>query len=235
MRMDREAYKRGLLIGLVGAVLTLMGDFLLGANPAAGVTTGVAMVDMFADAFSNSDLRMVLGGMCGAIGIPMSGVGYYQLGQLLKREKGTMLWLYQAAVLAFTGLAGAGTHVSCAVIPLLYKWIAGSDPELAAAVAEKYASCFMMPMTVIFGVLLFAALAWQAVVIARGRTIYPSYAVFYNMVFGVIAAYVLACIIGNNAVGNGIGTGAISIGHIWMFGMMLWKLPQEQRADARQP
>lgn len=226
--MERSAYKHGLVIALAGAILNLIGDLLIGANPAASITTGVAMVDMFADAFHNSDLRMVMGGLLGAIGIPLEGVGYYQLYHLLKNEKGVMPVIYKINVLAYIGLAGAGTHLNCAAIPLLYKWIAVSDPELAAAVAEKYANYFMMPATIIFGGLLFAALVYQSIVIAKGRTVYQKRAVFYNMVFGVIAAYAAAAIVGNNVVGNGIGTGAISIGHIWMFGMMLWRLPKEQ-------
>lgn len=45
--MERNMYKRGLVIALVGAILNL------------------------------------IGGLLGAIGIPLQGVGYYQLYQLL--------------------------------------------------------------------------------------------------------------------------------------------------------
>lgn len=221
--------QRGLAIGFIGAVITLIGDLLIGANPAAAEMTGVMMVDMFRDAADNSDLRMVVGGMIGAIGISLTGVGYFQIHQLLRHRKGVMPYVYQLSALMYTGLAGAGTHLNCAAIPMLYKWIAASDKALAISVTEKYANCFMMPPTILFGVLLLAALAYQAAVIGKGETAYPRRAVFYNMVFGVIAAYALAAIVGNNVVGNGIGTGAISIGHLWMFGMLLLKCPNEYR------
>ena len=227
--MDPGRFQKGLAIGLVGAVLTLIGDLLIGANPASAELTGVMLVDMFMDAAGNSAVRMVWGGMLGAVGIPVTGVGYYQIYQLLKHRKGVMPYVYRVSTLLFIGLAGAGTHLSCAAIPMLYQWIAASDPSMAVVVTEKYASCFMMPPTILFGVLLLAALSYQTVVIWQGETAYPRHAVFYNMVFGVIVAYMAAAIIGNNVVGNGIGTGAISIGHIWMFGMMLFKCPEEYR------
>lgn len=169
---------------------------------------------------------MVLGGMLGAIGISFTGVGYFQISQFLKDGKGILPRVYQLSTLMFIGLAGAGTHLSCAAIPMLYKWIAVSDPELAVTVAEKYANCFMMPPTVIFGILLLASLVYQTVVIWKKETAYPRHAVFYNMAFGVIAAYALAAVIGDNVIGNGIETSAISIGHLWMFGMMLLKCPR---------
>lgn len=219
-------------IALIGAAITLLGDILIGANPAATELTGVMMLDMFQDAADNSEVRMILGGMLGAVGISFTGVGYYQIYQFLKHRRGVMPYVYQLSTLLFIGLAGAGTHLSCAAIPMLYKWIAESDPALAAVVTIRYANCFMMPPTILFGVLLFVALIYQTVVIWKEETAYPRYAVFYNMVFGVIAAYTAAAIIGNNVVGNGIGTGAISIGHMWMFGMMLFKCPEEYRLQA---
>lgn len=232
--MVSERFQKGLAVGLGGAVITLIGDLLIGANPAAGELTGVMMVDMFLDAVGNSSLRMILGGMLGAVGISFTGVGYYQIYQLLKHRKGLMPYVYQLSTLLFIGLAGAGTHLSCAAIPMLYQWIAASDPTLAAVVTEKYANCFMMPPTILFGVLLIAALIYQTVIIWKRETAYPRRAVFYNMAFGVIAAYAAAAIIGNNAIGNGVGTGAISIGHIWMFGMMLVGCPNEYRLRGKE-
>lgn len=230
--MEWGRFERGLAIGLGGAAVTLLGDLLLGANPAAVGQTGSAMVDLFRDAAGNSEVRMVLGGMLGAVGIPFTGVGYCQLHRLLKHRKGVMPRMYQLAALLFIGLAGAGTHLNCAAIPLLYQWIAASDPALAVAVTEKYANCFLMPPTILFGVLLLAALLYQTAVIWKGETAYPRRAVFYNMAVGVVAAYAAAAAIGNNRVGNGIATGAVSIGHIWMFGMLLLRCPEEYKRPA---
>lgn len=215
----------------MGAILTLIGDFLLGANPAAE-TTGSAMVDMFVDAAGNSGLRMALGGMLGAIGIPLEGVAYFQINRILKGNGGILSHIYRFSILMYIGLAGAGTHLGCAAIAMIYQWVSAADPVLAVDVAEKYASYFMMPPTVLFGVLLLIALIYQTVLIGRGKTVYPRHAVFYNMVFGMLAAYLLAAVIGNNVVGNGIATGAVSIGHIWMFGMMRLHFPEESETTS---
>ncbi len=103
--MDPVKYKKGLAIAFIGAAMTLIGDFLIGANPAAPELTGVMMADLFRDAAGNSDLRMVLGGMLGAVGISFIGVGYFQIYQLLKNQKGVMPFIYWVSALMYIGLA----------------------------------------------------------------------------------------------------------------------------------
>ena len=128
--------------------------------------------------------------------------------------------LYQAAVLAQTGIAGA-SHLSCAVIALLLKWIAPTDPDLAVDAVLKYTYCILTPMTVIFGVLLFIALLYIFILIIKGGTPYPKHAAFYNMAFGAGVFMLIGAVIGNNTIGNGISTAAVSMGTLWMFSMML--------------
>lgn len=221
--MTQKQYKITLLLGIIGAVLTIFGDFLIGANPAGGsaITTGSPMLDAFADSTAGSDLRLVLGGMLGLIGLPLEGAAYFGIGKfLLKDRKGVMPILYQAAVLAQTGIAGSA-HLSCAVIALLMKWIAPADPNLAVDAVLKYTDYILTPMTVIFGVLLFIALIYQFILIVRGSTPYPRYAAFYNMALGAGVFMLIGAVIGNNTIGNGISTAAVSMGTLWMFSMML--------------
>lgn len=45
--MDNKKFRNGMFFGIVGAILTLLGDLLIGANPASEITTGSQMVDMF--------------------------------------------------------------------------------------------------------------------------------------------------------------------------------------------
>ena len=217
--MENKYYRNGLLLGITGALITILGDFMIGANPPADVATGIVMLDMFMNAVHNSNLRLVIGGMLGVIGTIITGIGYWRIYEtLIKKHGGVMAFLYKLAVLAFIALAGTGVHLPCAVIPLLYKLIAPSDPALAIQVAEKYANYVMMPPMLIFGGLLFIALVYQIFRFGTGKTPYPRWALIFNLIFGVIPPYLLAALIGNNVVGNGIGTAAVSIGHLWMFG-----------------
>ncbi|MBR1383074.1 MAG: hypothetical protein IJ555_04595 [Ruminococcus sp.] len=50
--MDNRKFRNGMLFGILGAILTLLGDLLIGANSASDITTGSQMVDMFIDAAS---------------------------------------------------------------------------------------------------------------------------------------------------------------------------------------
>ena len=76
--MTQKQYKTTLLLGIIGAVLTLIGDLLICANPAGGsdITTGSSMLDAFVDSAATSDFRLVLGGMLGMIGLPLEGAAY---------------------------------------------------------------------------------------------------------------------------------------------------------------
>ena len=225
--IKKLSYRTALLCGCIGALLTLIGDILIGANPACNITTGVAMLDMFVGAAKNSDLRMAIGGLIGAIGIPITGIGYMQIYRHFKDHKGIMPKVYQISTFAYMTLAGAGVHLPCAVIPLLYEWIAGTDEQLAIQVAEKYANYFMMPLMAIFGCLLLAALVYQTIIILKGKTSFSKRAALYNMAIGVVISYILAAVIGDNIIGNAIGTGAISIGHLYMFMMFMIDRPKD--------
>ena len=221
--MTQKQYKTTLLLGIMGAILTLIGDLLIGANPAGGsdITTGSSMLDAFADSAATSDFRLVLGGMLGMIGLPLEGAAYFGIGKyLLKNQRGIMPILYQTAVLAQTGIAGSA-HLSCAVIALLINWIAPIDASLAVDVALKYTYDILTPMTIIFGVLLFIALVYLFVLMIKGDTPYPRYAAFYNMAFGAGVGMIVGALIGSNTIGNGISTAAVSLGTLWMFSMML--------------
>ena len=195
--MTQKQYKITLLLGIIGAVLTIFGDYLIGANPAgrSAITTGSPMLDAFADSTAGSDLRLVLGGMLGLIGLPMEGAAYFGMGKLLLKDR-----------------KGVMPHLSCAVIALLMKWIAPADPNLAVDVVLKYTYCILTPMTVFFGVLLFIALLYQFILIVRGSTPYPRYAAFYNMALGAGVFMLIGAVIGNNTIGNGISTAAVSMG-----------------------
>ncbi len=85
--MTQKQYKITLLFGIIGAVLTILGDFLIGANPAGGsaITTGSPMLDAFADSAAGSDLRLVLGGMFGLIGLPLEGAAYFGMGNFCSK------------------------------------------------------------------------------------------------------------------------------------------------------
>lgn len=72
-------YRNGLICAVIGSVLTMIGDFLIGANPAADLPTGVVIIDLYGDCLRNSDLRMMAGGMLGVFGMPLTGIGYYRL------------------------------------------------------------------------------------------------------------------------------------------------------------
>lgn len=226
--IKKLSYRTSLLCGCIGALLTLTGDILIGANPACSISTGVAMLDMFVGAAKNSDIRMAIGGLIGAIGIPITAIGYMQIYHQFKDHNCIMSKIYQIAIFSYMTLAGAGVHLPCAIIPLLYKWIAGTDEQLAIQVTEKYANYFMMPLMIIFGCLLFIALIYQTVIILKGKTAFQKHAALYNMAIGVIISYVIAAVIGDNIIGNAIGTGAISIGHLYMFTMFILDSPQEK-------
>jgi len=80
----RREIKRLLLIGLTGALLTAVGDFLLayGENQEFTGITGVLM----ANALNLKDWQLIVGALLGMVGIFLEGIGFFAVYKLIKKE-----------------------------------------------------------------------------------------------------------------------------------------------------
>ena len=91
--------------GIAGAVLTMIGDFLLLGVDSTGAEGAISQYLMAAEKISYT--RIGLAGFFGFVGIPVTAFGYYALYQMMEdRESAAARW-YKASVYAFAAFGGA--------------------------------------------------------------------------------------------------------------------------------
>lgn len=133
-----------LKIGIVGAVIIFVGDFLMGWGVKEmsldGIEREVSPYLML------SDNRMLWSSLLGLIGVPIACVGHFGIYKLLKPYSQKDAKLYAIGVLGFLAFGGAGVHVSSVTSAFFYKYMAAVSPETAIATSLKFASYFPLPL-----------------------------------------------------------------------------------------
>lgn len=93
---------------------------------------------------------------------------------------------------------------------------------------------FLVPATALFLVAFLVVTVTQMRAFAKGLTPLPKWGWVFSALFGVPAAVLLK--MPNLPLTNALATGWISIGHIWMFGGLLFLTkdgPEDHQAESR--
>ncbi len=221
--MNREKAERHLKIGLIGAVLTLIGDLLIGA---AKFPDGAGMIDgYFAAALAMPAWRPVLGGLIGFAGICLEFPGLMTICPLIREKTPRGGRFYEFAMYVYLAAGGGAVHLPCGVFMWLYRSVTEAAGQAAGhEIALRYLLYFLLPVTVVFGAFFLGANAVQFIAFIRGRTPFPKWYCVFNLLIGK-AVFNSVRQFGNTALINGIGTSNMSLGAIVMFAALLlgWK------------
>lgn len=221
--MKRSKAERYLLTGLLGAVLTLAGDLLIGAEK---FPDGANLLDgYFSAALGMPEWRPVLGGLIGFLGISLEYCGFLAIGALIREGSPRGGRFYRLASHVYLAVGGGAVHLSCGVFMWIYKAVAGAaGTEAGREIALRYLLWFLLPATAVFTVFFAGANLIQFVAFLRGRTPFPGWYCVFNLVIGKVV-FNGARLFGNTALWNGIGTSNMSLGAIVMFAALLagWK------------
>ena len=221
--MSREKTERFLIIGLFGAVLTLIGDLLIGA---AKFPDGADMIEgYFAIALAMPEWRPILGGMIGFVGICLEFCGLITIYPLIHEKMPRGGRFYRLAMYVYLAAGGGAVHLPCGVFMWLYRSVAEAAGRSAGYdIALKYLLYFLLPVTVVFTVFFIGANAVQFIAFVKGRTPFPKWYCVFNLLIGK-GVFNAVRQFGNTALINGIGTSNMSLGAIVMFTALLlgWK------------
>ena len=221
--MSREKAGRRLIIGLLGALLTLIGDLMIGA---AKFPDGANLIDgYFAIALAMPAWRPILGGLIGLVGICQEYCGLMALYPLIRDKMPRAGRFYKLAMYVYLALGGGAVHLPCGVMMWIYKSVTGAAGQAAGRdIAFKYILYFLLPVAVVFTVFFIGANAVQFIAFARGRTPFPKWYCAFNLLVGKVVFNGMRRF-GNTALINGIGTSNMSLGAIVMFTALLfgWK------------
>ena len=222
-QMNREKAESWLKIGLFGALLTLIGDCLIGA---AKFPDGANMIDgYFAIALDMPAWRPILGGLIGFVGICLEFPGLMTIYPMIREKMPRGGSFYKLAMYVYLALGGGAVHLPCGVFMWLNKSVAEAAGHAAGHdIALKYLLYFLLPVIVVFAVFYICASIVQFIAFARGCTPFPKWYCAFNLLVGKVVFNGVRRF-GNTALCNGIGTSNMSLGAIVMFTALLlgWK------------
>ncbi|MBR2999414.1 MAG: hypothetical protein IKF39_00315 [Oscillospiraceae bacterium] len=221
--MDKKHAERHLKIGLFGAMLTLIGDCLIGA---AKFPDGSNLLEGYlAIALAMPSWRPILGGLIGFVGICLEFPGLMTIYPLIRDKMPRGGSFYKLAMYVYLAAGGGAVHLPCGAFMWMYKAVAESaGKEIGRSIALKYLLYFLLPATAVFSVFYIGASVVQFIAFIRGRTPFPKWYCAFNLLLGK-AVFNSVRRLGNTTVINGIGTSNMSLGAIIMFTALLlgWK------------
>ena len=153
--MDAKTSKKLLIIGIIGCLLYVIGDFLLAATgkeqstETIGFMVRIAYLDM-------STWRMVASILCGFVGTILYYMGFHRMYRLLYihvKEKKNRIWvkLFRIAYIMGT-VAWAYVHAMFMNVALIFKFVFQQygDTQTAADIANRLFYCNAAPMLIAF-------------------------------------------------------------------------------------
>ena len=221
--MNREKAERWLRIGLFGAMLTLIGDLLIGA---AKFPDGANMIEgYFAIALAMPAWRPILGGLIGLAGICLEFPALMTICPLIREKMPRGGSFYKLAMYVYLAVGGGAVHLPCGAFMWICKAAAeAAGPEIGYEIALKYLLYFLLPAAAVFSVFFIGANVVQFIAFAKGCTPFPKWYCVFNLLIGK-AVFNSVRRLGNTALWNGIGTSNMSLGAIVLFTALLlgWK------------
>jgi hypothetical protein len=197
-------------VGIIGAILTIIGDFLL-----LGVdsnTSGGGLFDKYLDIASKiSYTRIGLAGFFGYLGIPLTAIGFLALYQMIKDKESSLAKVYKwSMIISFVALGG-GVHIICCYLVAGMKMnIEAGTADVVRTVINQQAG-FLVPSVIVFFAVYFVACISMIGLIAKGKTILPKWMWILNPLVMKIVINALGKL-GTTAFFNGLACSNMSLG-----------------------
>ena len=160
--------------GIAGAVLTMIGDFLLLGVDSTGAEGAISQYLMAAEKISYT--RIGLAGFFGFVGIPVTAFGYYALYQMMEDRKSAAARWYKASVYAFAAFGGAIHIICCYLVTGMKKALeTGTESGDILAMILKEQGGYLIPCFVVFFAFYLINVIMLIYIIAKKKTPLPGW------------------------------------------------------------
>ena len=228
--LNRARIRKLLIIGIIGSVLTGIGDFLIGFGEEVE-TSGFAE-SVMANAINMSDTQLICGGLLGAFGLLLEGLAGFAVYRLMADSSLQYAHIYRSGIIGYIWLAPIGCHMNVGLMNIAYKYLLQLDPSIASKAAKIMIYAFCIPLWILLIIFWIPAIIVQFKSFAKGLTPYSPKAKWFCVLIGMWPALFISLIIGpHSALGAGIGTMFLSFGNLFMFGGLLATLPSQKRFE----
>ena len=229
--LDRSRIRKLLTIGLFASIITGIGDFLLGyADSPAGSSIATSVM---ASAPNLPDWQMITGSLLGFFGIFLEGLSCFAVYRLMADAAPKYAHLYRAGIFGYIWLAPVGCHMNVGLLNLAYKYLLQADAVRASKAADLLFFGLGLPVYLLLIIFWLSMMISQFKAFSKGLTPYSKQAKWFCVLIGAVPALVMSVILGpDTAIGAGIGTMFLSFGNAWMFGGLLWSMPDAEQFAA---
>ncbi len=206
-----------ILIGLIGAVVTVCGEMCQGFAPSAD--TADKMAKLFSS-FENLPVwRIGFGSTVGALGILMQFFGVYGIYLSFKDKTAKAAKTYYWGMYVFS-IIGAIVHVLMSVMVYAYK--------ISVDIMLEFTLWFVIPILVIFftGYIPFAAA--MALQFYKKQTPFYKWLWVLNPIFGKVFFGAITEILPSSALVNGIAYSNMGLSSLILFAVILFQIKKER-------
>lgn len=218
-RLDWPRIRHLFRLGLFGALLSLIGDLILGWGVEDEALTGIAR--MLSAYTGTSDGGIFASALLGLFGMTLEGLCYFGIYRLIAARSPEYAHRYRAGIFGYVIFGGCGFHIPVCAMAFLAKH------GFEAALLEKYAVYFALPGFALFWIFFLVLAVTQIGAFAKGLTPYPKWCWVFSLPVGMAAALLLN-VFGNQPWVNAIFCAWIGVGNLWMFGGLLATMKKAQ-------
>ena len=228
--------KKMLFLGLIGTLLSLICDFLLGfmVYPEADNH----YLAMLTSCGNLSWIRLGLSALFGAVGIPLQYYGFKAIREIIGRHTRCGRLVHAGAV--STLALGGSVHILCVALMALIKieCTHGFDPLAASSLLEaipesamQFALWGILPVTLIMMMPYYGMAIAMFLAIFRGKTDMPKWMCLFNPLAAKVLLNAAAVLAPNSAAANGLGMANMALGGMIPFlGILIWMTLKSHKA-----
>ncbi len=227
--LDWGRIRKLFLIGLLAALMVLVGDMLLGYGVEDETLTGLER--SFSRFIARSDATLFWSSLLGVIGIPLECLCYFGIYRLMAERSPKHAHAYRSGILGCLIFGGCGVHMPCLAIVYVYKQMLETIPERAYDTMVQFGVYFLLPGMILFFLSWIVLCVVQISAFAKGYTPYPKWCWVFSLPLPMLAVQIVRLLVGNHAWMYAISAGWISVGNLWMFGGLLLMMKKAQAME----
>lgn len=216
--LDWPRIRHLLKLGMVAALMVLVGDMLLGWGVSDPSVTEIPA--LFTRYLSVSDGRIFASALLGLVGIPIECLCWFAVNRMIRPYSEKDAHAHRAGIIGCLAFGGCGVHVPCCMAVYLLKRFYTDNPATVVQEALQWIGWFLLPATVIFMAFFLLTIVVQIRAFARGHSPLPRWCWVFSLLFGLLWAVAMKAI-GDFGLTNALATGWISAGNLWMMGGLL--------------
>ncbi len=208
-----EKAKRYMVWGLIGALITVVGEMLQGAVPSSNAAD--KMTALFSSFENLAVWRIGLGSTVGALGILMQFFGVYGIYLTFTNRENRWARIYHAGMYVFS-VIGSVVHVLMSFMVYSYK--------ISMEAMMEVTVWFAAPIVVLFFIGYIPFAIAMAVQFRKGNTPFPKWLWFLNPLCGKAFFGAVTAILPGSALINGISYSNMGLSSVILFSVVLFTM-----------